>query len=188
MLESTKRMKEKVRGSPDSGAKIKYLIASLRSDDGVKRHEAREELVFMGKQAVDFLIPLLKDPDDEVRWEAAKALGEIADPRAAYGLADILLDHNFGIRWAAAEGLIAIGRDSLIPVLQKLTERPESAWLRRSAHHVLHDLAKRDPAVQEAVGAVLTALEGFEPEIGVLEPAYTALDRLKASRNWSHKA
>ena len=142
----------------------------------------------MGRPAVDFLIPLLKEPDDEVRWEVAKALSEIADPRVAYDLAATLLDHNFGIRWVAAEALIAIGRDSLVPVLQKLTERPDSSWLRRGAHHVLHDLAKKDPAVQETVKEALAALEGFEPEIGVLGPAYTALERLRTSHSWSHKA
>ena len=46
MLESGKFMeeKEKIKGSPDTGAKIKYLIASLRSDDGVKRREAPRNL------------------------------------------------------------------------------------------------------------------------------------------------
>jgi HEAT repeat protein len=42
--------------------------------DGVVRREARLALVFIGKPAVDPLIPLLQDPDDDVRWEAAKAL------------------------------------------------------------------------------------------------------------------
>ena len=61
-------------------SRIKRLIADLRSYDGIVRREARQTLVFIGKWAVDSLIPLLKDSDDEVLWEAAKVLAEIADP------------------------------------------------------------------------------------------------------------
>ena len=66
--------------SSETLSRIKRLIADLRSYDGVVRREARQTLVFIGKWAVDSLIPLLKDSDDEVRWEAAKVLAEIAVP------------------------------------------------------------------------------------------------------------
>ena len=164
-------------------SKIKRLIAGLRSNDGETRREARNELVFIGKPAVDFLIPTLKDPDDDVRWEAAKALSEIGDPRAASDLASLLMDHNFGVRWLAAEALISIGREALQPLLERLTEHPESSWLRRGALHVLHDLKKKVPDLKEVVTPVITALEGFEPEIGCLEAAYTALEKLKRPVN-----
>ena len=56
------------------------------------RHKARETLMSIGKQAVGHLIPLLKDPEDDVRWEAAKALADIVDVRAASGLVATLED------------------------------------------------------------------------------------------------
>jgi HEAT repeat protein len=175
------RKEKKDSVSSDLPAKISSLIPDLRSEDGVVRETARKTLEFIGRQAVTPLLQLLKDPDDQVRWEAAKALTEIADPRAVSGLVATLDDHNFGVRWLAAGGLIAIGRDALAPLVEALTQRPESAWLRQSAHHVLHDLANKDLEVKDLVAPVIAALEGIEPEIGVVDPAYAALKKLKRS-------
>ena len=101
------------------------------------------------------------------------------DVRAASELVATLEDSNFGVRWLAAEGLIAIGREVLPPLMEALTKHSDSAWLREGAHHVLHDLANRDPEVKDFVAPVITALEGSEPEIGVMELAHTALDKLE---------
>jgi len=172
---------ERGQVSAETRDKIKRLIADLRSYDGVVRREARQTLAFIGKPAVDCLIPLLKDPDDEVRWEAAKVLGDIGDSKAASDLVTLLMDHNYGVRWLAAEALIPLGRNALLPLLEKLTEHPESSWLRRGAHYVLDTLIKRVPDLKDVVGPVISALEGFEPEIGCLEPAYAALDKIRRS-------
>jgi len=180
-IENYERKRGKASVSAEMLSKIKPLIADLRSKDGAVRREARHKVVFIGGPAVDFLIPLLKDTDDDVRWEVTKALAEIADPKAASDLVGLLMDHNFGVRWVAAEALISIGREALKPLLKKLTEHPESSWLQRGAHHVLHDLAKKAPDLKELVGPVITALEGFEAEIGCLGPAYGALDKLRSS-------
>jgi HEAT repeat protein len=170
---------KKAQDSGDTLSKIKSLIANLRSEDGIVRHKAREALTFIGKQAVRHLIPLLKDPDDDVRWEAAKALSEIADPRAVSELVATLEDHNFGVRWLAAEGLIAIGGDALIPLLEALRKRSDSVWLREGAHHVLHDLAKGDLDLKDLVAPVIAGLEGVDPEIEVHEPVLKALQGLR---------
>jgi HEAT repeat protein len=79
----TKNFEKKSQGPRDPSTQIKSSIANLRSGDGGVRQEARETLTSIGKQAVGQLIPLLKDPEDDVRWEAAKALSEINDPLAA---------------------------------------------------------------------------------------------------------
>ena len=183
MLKSEDYEGKGVKGqvSAETLATIKRFTADLRSSDGSVRQEARQTLVFIGEPALDFLIPLLKDPDDEVRWEVAKVLAEIADPRAASDLTTLLMDRNYGVRWVAAEALIALGWDALEPLLGKLTEHPESSWLRRGALHVLHSLAKKASDLGEVVQPVITALEGFEPEIAVLEAAYTALDKLRGT-------
>jgi HEAT repeat protein len=144
------------------------------------RQEARETLTLIGKQAVRPLIPLLKDMEDDVRWGAAKALADIADARAASNLVATLEDHNFGVRWLAAGGLINIDRDALEPLLKALIKRPESIWLREGAHHVLHDLSKR--GLKDLLTPVLAALEGSYPEIGIHEPALKALQRLRGQR------
>jgi HEAT repeats len=175
------KKEKKAQGSREVLSKIKSLIDGLRNEDGLVRQKAREALTSIGKQAVRHLIPLLKDAEDDVRWEAAKALANIADVRAASELVATLEDHNFGVRWLAAEGLIAIRRDVLPPLMEALTKHSDSAWLREGAHHVLHDLAKKDPEIKDLVASVITSLEGIEPEIGVVEPAYAVLDKLKGS-------
>jgi hypothetical protein len=174
------KKEKKAQGSRDALSKIKSSIANLRSGDGVVRHKAREILTSIGKQAVRQLIPLLKDPNDDVRWEAAKALAEIADPRAASELAATLEDHNFGVRWLAAEGLIALGQDALIPLLEALRKRSDSVWLREGPHHVLHDITKT--GLKDLLTPVLAGLEGVYPEIGVHEPVLEALEQLKGVR------
>jgi HEAT repeat protein len=115
-----------------------------------------------------------------VRWEAAKALADIVDVRAASELVAALEDSNFGVRWLAAEGLIAIGRDALPSLMKALTKRSDSAWLREGAHHVLHDLSKGDLDLKDLVAPVIAGLERVEPEVEVLEPANAALDKIKS--------
>ncbi len=159
-------------------SRINSLIQDLRCKDGMVRQEARNSLSFIGKAAVPFLIPLLQDGNEDVRWEAAKTLSQIGDAGAAAELVAALEDRNFGVRWLAAEGLIAIGPEALPFLLQALTRRPDSVFLRNGAHHVLHELAQK--GFKEVVVPVLAALGGTEPEIEVLGAAYGALDKLKS--------
>ncbi|HVO70134.1 MAG TPA: HEAT repeat domain-containing protein, partial [Aggregatilineaceae bacterium] len=141
-------------------AAIQALMDILCDRNTLKRHRARLLLVDIGLPAVPFLVQALEDPDAEecARWEAAKALSDIGDPMAAPALIDVLgQDEQFGIRWLAAEGLIALGRNGLVPLLNALIQRSNSAWLREGAHHVLRTLAGRGLYAQ--VAPVLTALE-----------------------------
>lgn len=157
------------RNAPEARSQREALLASLRSRDGSVRQKARETLTSMGKRAVRQLIPLLEDPKDNVRWEAAKALADIGDARAASSLVTTLEDENTGVRWLAAVGLIAMGRDALVPMLEALMERSDSVWLRDGAHHVLHDLAKGD--LEDLLTPIVAALESSDPEFGLREPA-----------------
>ena len=70
-----------------------------------------------GKPAVPSLIQLLSHRKTHVRWEAAKALCGIADPIAATALVNALDDTDDDVRWLAAEGVTALGRDGLQPLL-----------------------------------------------------------------------
>lgn len=165
-----------VQGGHADSATISSLVADLASHDGQVRERARQCLVDIGGPAVALLIEALGDPNSQVRWEAAKALGQIADPVAAPALVKALRDKGFAIRWLAAEGLIALGSKGLVPLLRALIERSDSVWLRQGAHHVLHDLVGRVP--EEVLQPVLAALEGVEPSLEVPLAAETALDAL----------
>ncbi|MGD0765977.1 MAG: HEAT repeat domain-containing protein [Dehalococcoidia bacterium] len=163
---------------------ISRLIADLRTHDGHTREGARWALVALKGAAVAPLIDVLEDPDWHARWEAAKALGDIADPAAAPALVDALTDRRFGVRWLAAQGLIALGPDCLRPLLRALTRNTDSMWLRGGAHHILRDLSeghlRRD--MTEIVKPVLSALEGVEPSAQAPMAARAALDSLPQRR------
>jgi HEAT repeat protein len=177
MVESTKRKS----ADPDD---LASHLADLRNRDGVRREFAREAIVSLGRQAVDPLTKLLADPNHQIRWEAAKALSEIADPKSASALVSSLEDREFDIRWLSAIGLIAIGKDSLVPLLEALSRRSESVWLREGAHHVFHDLSKK--GFMDLAAPILTALEGTEPGIEVQGPAKAALAKLRP-KGWKRQ-
>jgi HEAT repeat protein len=158
--------------------KIEELVGELRSKDGARRAGARKSLVKLGTQAVPTLIGLLSDKSEHMRWEACKALGSIKDPGAAGPLVDALDDRNMEVRWLAAEGLIALKRNSIIPLLQALEPRFDSLFLRQGAHHVLHAL-ERERLLDADTMAVLDALRGLGPRGAVAPAAYRALESLR---------
>ena len=160
-------------------ATISCLIADLSAKDGGVRERAREALVSMGRLAVAPLIEALESPMEQVRWEAAKALGQIGDPSAAKAFIRALEDEDFDVRWLAAEGLIALGHNAFVPLFQTLIERSDSVWLRQGAHHVLNDLRGKQP--EEILRPVLAALEHVEPAVEVPLAAQRALDILQES-------
>ncbi len=157
---------------------ISALITNLSSDDSIIRIKARMSLVSRGREAVQYLLVALSDRDQWVRWEAVKALSQIQDPTSIEGLVNALMDKMFDVRWIAAEGLIAIGNKSLVPLLQALIDNPDSVWMREGAHHVLHDLSRG--SLKEILRPALDALEDVEAS---LEVPFVAKATLKSIEN-----
>jgi HEAT repeat protein len=149
----------KSTGQDDSPKKgdVSSLVSLLASKDGVKRSKARAALVETGKPAVASLVSALKDRNQTVRWESAKALGQIRDPKSIDALIAALRDKLFDVRWLAAEALIGIGDKSVKPLLQAMVDHPESEELREGAHHVFHDLVTSQ--YRAALKPVITSLE-----------------------------
>jgi len=149
----------KKNSSADS---VSALITDLASKQGQTREAARTSLVSIGKPAIPYLLPLLKNRKHQIRWEAVKALGEIKDPAATDGLILSLTDEEFAVRWLAAEGLVALGLQIVIPLLKSLTQVKEetSVLLRDGAHHILRALITDDRG--KVLQPVLTALEDIE--------------------------
>jgi HEAT repeat protein len=156
---------------------IKSLVAALASKDGVVRAKARRQLVAYRGRSVVPLIKTLSNENDWVRWEAAKALSQIANPASIQALLEALSDERFEVRWLAAEGLIRIGRKAVVPLLERLVEHSDSYWLREGIHHVLHDMNRGN--LDKTLRPVLTALEGTEPWLEAPLAARGALDVLR---------
>ncbi len=173
------REDDKVSHGNADQATIQALIAALSDEDGLTRQRARWALIDIGEPAVDPLIQVLWDKREWVRWQAAKALSEIGSPAAGPALVCTLEDKSFDLRWLAAEGLIALGDQGLVPLLEALVNRSHSAWLREGAHHVLHTLAEE--GLRTEVSPVLAALEDIEPVVECPGAAETLLNRVRAA-------
>lgn len=163
MIENEVRHDNPVRSKKVSAEAIKSLVADLDNQDGLVRIRAHKSLVDIGSQAVKPLGKALVSKGEWCCWEAAKTLGQISDPIAVQALIEALEGKMFDVRWLAAEGLISIGREALVPLLQALMEHPDSSWLQEGVHHVLHDLNKG--YLTEILQPVISALEGFEPSV-----------------------
>jgi HEAT repeat protein len=165
-------------GSLQTGtATIDSPMKDLASSDGLVRQNARRRLVQLGDTAVPALVNGLQDPRERVRWEAAKALGEIRDPAAAPALVAALEDEEPAVRWLAASGLIGLGRDALAPLLEGLEGHSNTVSMREGAHRVLHALMREGKA-REAQ-PVLDALENLEPPVEVPVAAYHVLHKIR---------
>jgi HEAT repeat protein len=149
------------------------LIGGLSSENGAVRRKSRESLVTLGQSAVPALIKALGDPNDQVRWEAAKALCCLRAPEAAEPLVNALGDEIAGTRWLAGEALMALGRAALEPLLAALTKPAGTDRIGRGAHRILRELVKTRSC--ELVRPVLTALEQSEPAVAVPVAAEIAL-------------
>jgi HEAT repeat protein len=158
-------------------SEINDLVTTLTNKDGLARKRARDELVEIGAAAVPHLLPLLQHKQTYVRWEAAKALSEIGDPRSASALVKALEDNDPGIRWMAAEGLIRVERAGLPPLLEALMDHGGSIRLREGADHVLKVLAKNEKLPAQ-VAPVLQALHGVAAATETSRAAKNALEVL----------
>jgi SpoIIAA-like/HEAT repeats len=155
---------------------IAGLIADLGSNSETVRKRAEAQLREMGQAAVAPLLQALATSTEYGRGRAARTLGEIGDPAAAPALVRAMEDEKFDVRWLAARAVVALRQAGLMALLQALIERSHSAFLRESAHHVLHDEAHEKWSKQLA--PVLRALEGPDPEDAVPVCAEKALRAL----------
>jgi CBS domain-containing protein len=97
-------------------------------------------------------------------------------------LVERLEDPDEGVRWMAADGLIALGATSVEPLLCELKLRSDSLFLRQGAHHVLQGVLGRDH-LQDVLNPVIRALEAVEPVVTVPFAAQQALANLRAAQS-----
>jgi HEAT repeat protein len=162
-------------------SEVAELIGKLQDPNGFVRQEARIQLVELGRPVVPALIKAMQQSTYWGQWEAAKALSEIQAPSSAPALVAALEDDHNGVRWLAVDGLIGIGRAALPPLLEALTQRAGSIWLREGAHHVLHGMRDlgllRKPELE-----VYRALRDSAPDIEVPWAAEQALKEMAAKK------
>jgi hypothetical protein len=161
---------------------IQKLVDQLGSSDPRERMESRTELVAIGEPAVDEIVEAFGSDRQQTRWEAANCLRRIGSERAIPALVTEIEEANTDVGWLAAEGLIAIGEKSLIPVLTSLTstDHPEIDHFYQHAHHIIRTFAcykKYHIGLQ----GLLTAFDQSQPQMGVPRAAYEVLQQLEDS-------
>jgi HEAT repeat protein len=154
------------------------LVQQLSADSPTVRTWARDTLVIVGEKTLPALVNLLDSHDAHVRWEAVKAMAEIAGPESTSDFLRMLDDPEPGVRWLAATGLVNLGYSSVPAVLRLLAARSVSKSVRAGAHHVLHDLSKRNTVLRDILKPVMEALGEADPQAVVPAKAAQALEEL----------
>lgn len=168
-------MSESTSNAPD----ITALLRTLGDKDGLKRQHAREALVAIGESVAPPLMELLQDSDSEqIRWEAAKALGALKAPQSIPTLVKALADEDSDVAWLAAEGLKRFKKAAWPALLTALIDgTPKSGALYQGAHHVLVNQKESD--FDDLLPALVQELAQGELSEAVIVTAHEILDRLK---------
>lgn len=152
---------------------ITRWIAALDTTDLKTRREARQALTEAGAEALPQLLEQLENGPFPVRWEVAKALGDLRLADSAEALVRALADKEHDVRWLAAVALAQIGRPALAPLLNALAEDIDSLYLRQGTHHVL----TMYPGTYrtEPLAHVRDLLGPFEKDIELIPAVHEAL-------------
>jgi HEAT repeat protein len=171
--DSRNDMEQAAAGSPN----MDQLLDDLGADELATRRQARAKLVAMGEAALPALLEGLQKGSFPIRWEAAKALGQIGHPGAVPGLLAALRDSEQDVRWLAAVGLAAIGRPAIPPLLRLLISDHSDALVRQGVHHVLAIFD--DPEWEEPLAHIRDILNPVEVTGAVVPAAEKALRKLE---------
>ena len=161
----------------ESNQPVEEHVSALSSMEAVTRERAREALIRIGSPAVEGVVELLKHPQQHARWEACKTLEGIAHPSAASSLVEAMADEDQDVRWVAGAAMIALKRDGLEPLLVALMDKDRVARLQSAAHHVAHELSRKE--LEEVLGPLLEALSVPDAELAVPVAAEKALKQLR---------
>lgn len=155
------------------------LMNMLADKDGMVRQNARVELVKRGKSAVAPLIEALRNAkSDQVRWEAAKALGAVVDTESIPALVGALSDENSDVSWLAAEALKKFGKSAWSSLFHALVEGGRnSGSLYQGAHHVLVD--QKEVGFNDLLAELLKDLEQGELSETAIVAAHEMLERME---------
>ncbi len=141
-------------------AALESIFRELGQEDESARTAARDRLVAQGEAAIPTLVAALCDDDPQVRFQAAKGLETLKDPRTAASLTRAIADVDADVQWVAGEALGSLGDAAVVPLLDGVIHHSGSHHFRQGAHHALKLLID---AGHEDLTPVQDALDGAAP-------------------------
>jgi len=153
---------------------VKLIVGLLDDKNYPEKHNARITLVKMGKPIIPQMHKLLASRNGLLRKDVAKIIELIADRRSIPLLISLLDDMESDIRWIAAEGLIKIGRQCILPILKSIRDGKSSYFHNKGTHHVLNSLLYENE--KKKLTPLLLSLDDYH-ELGETAPveAFKAL-------------
>lgn len=154
--------------TPEAG-RVLARITTRDGDEHTRMMAGYSTRLVLGPEAVETFIALLRDTSATIRRMAINNLGDLADPRAAEALADVLArDSSGNVRSAAAWALGKLGTDAAVTALSGAMSDPDwhvrmnaASGLGRTGGLRAADLLMR--ATRDSVHQVrLTAVEALE--------------------------
>ena len=115
----------------------KLIKESFESKNYRKKIDARNTLVKKDKTIVPPMHKLLESESNLIRRKAIKIVELFADRRSIPVFINLLDDDEFEIRWIAAEGLVRIGRYSILPLLESVRYGDSSFIHNKAVYHAL---------------------------------------------------
>jgi len=156
---------EELKELPDD---LAFLIRELLDDKNYpENHNSRILLVKKGKTILPHLYKLLKSDNKILRAEVAKIVEQISDRRSIKVLISLLNDPEFEVRWIAAEGLVKIGRSTIIPLLKLIRDGGGNYFVNHGVHHILTSLLNEKE--KKRISGFLLSLEDYR-ELGETAP------------------
>lgn len=110
------------------------------------------------------------------RVHAARFLAENGTEEAAELLVVALDDDDYGVHWAASQGLAAMGDTALPAVLRALVKVDCSPRLLHGAKHAFHTSSSR--TVREETKRIMAAMHGSAETIAVMQAATELMIKL----------
>ena len=137
---------------PKCGSNLSYKVEEASESDvrwhfkqsvSIRGTDAAHPFKLEYKKDLEALFEALKHKDDDVRRDAAEALGEIGDPRAVDPLASALKDENSLVRQTAAYALGDIGDEKAVePLTQALWD--ENVYVQNAAKKALEEIKAKE--------------------------------------------
>lgn len=194
MIESTPKISSNAAAETVREAVVDALCRLLGGEDELRRCWAAQALGRIAdRRAVRALAEALRDPDEDVRSDAAEALALLAGPELGDGLLESLAEDPCGaVKLAAIDGLARLRHEPAVPLLRALVRSREAGvvwdeegfllegwddWLDVQAR-AIEALARM--GVEAAAEDILAAMRDEEGQ-DLSEPATRALARLGAA-------